>query len=334
MPFQFPKYIETYKTIIHIHTQFSFDSLGKPSDIKKAMEVNEIDFVFVTDHNNDNYKFFENGKVFAGVELNTNDGRVLHIGNKIKAISHPNNFEFEHYRWKGEFSRNYVYELVNVKDAVVWSKTLSILTLLKNILILPITKNIYHKWNSLVPLFKWSHIYFSRARGLRIFGGLDHHIKFAYQEHTHGILIPSYISGFKWVQNVIYSFKPLTVKDDILDAIKRGNLHISINGFEATFWANKENELYLTGDVIEGRCYLNCDVKSKKQTIKILKHENEPVLITEKKHFSYLVRECGFYHFEIYEYDFKIGNIYFGFRPVCITNPFEVVNVGEKEIYT
>ncbi|EDP73967.1 PHP domain-containing protein, partial [Hydrogenivirga sp. 128-5-R1-1] len=93
--------INKYKVIAHIHTQFSFDSLGKPSDIKKAMEENDIDFVFITDHNNDDYKYFENDRVFAGIEINTESGRLLKLGNKLPVISHPNNFEFEHYKWKG-----------------------------------------------------------------------------------------------------------------------------------------------------------------------------------------------------------------------------------------
>ncbi|MDQ7056519.1 MAG: hypothetical protein Q9M89_08750 [Persephonella sp.] len=60
--------------------------------------------------------------------------------------------------------------------------------------------------------------------------------------------------------------------------------------------------------------------------MKILKYENSPVVITEKGSFSYTAKKEGFYHFEVYEYDFKIGNLYFGFRPLIITNTFEVVN--------
>ncbi|NPA53984.1 MAG: phosphoesterase, partial [Aquificae bacterium] len=105
--------LKKYKIVAHVHTQFSFDSLGKPSDIKKAVEDNKIDFVFITDHDNEYYKYFEDEKIFAGIELNTQDGRLLKLGGSLPVISHPNNFEFSHYIWKGEFKKDYLYEFIN-----------------------------------------------------------------------------------------------------------------------------------------------------------------------------------------------------------------------------
>ncbi len=322
-----PPVLNYYNVIIHIHTQFSFDSLGKPSDIKKAMEVNSIDFVFITDHDNTDFKYFETENISAGIEINTEEGRLLLLDNKLPVISHPNNFEFEHYRWKGEFKRDYLYELINVKDAIVWKKSLSILTVLKNLLLLPLTKNPYRKWNSLLPLEKWVELYYQRAKGLKIIGGLDHHVKFVYQEHTNGVLIPSYISGFKWVLNKVYSKKTLNGKEDILEELKKGNNFIFLNKYEALIWIEKDKNIYLNEDKIPKNSYINCDVLTKEiKSIKVLKRDNKPVLITDKNSFSYLLNEVGAYHLEIYEYDFKIGNIFFGFRPVGITNIFEVVN--------
>jgi len=328
-----PEHTKRYNAIIHIHTEFSFDSLGKPSDIRKAKAENNIDFVFITDHNNDDYKYFEEDGIFAGIEKNTPEGRVLLLGNKVKAISHPNNLEFDHYRWKGEFTSEYLYELINVKDVIVWKKSLSILTLLKNLLILPLTRNIYRKWNSLIPLDNWMDLYFSRALGLKYFGGTDHHVKFVYQEHTHGILIPSYKAGFKWVVNKLYSKFELKTKEDVLETIKKGNLVITINGLDCYFWASdhKDRLVGFPGDKVDYSSYLNCSVEHKKPVLIVLKKDNSIILITEKKHFSYPADEKGYYHFEVYEYDFKIGNIYFGVRPVGITNYFEVVD--EIEIY-
>jgi hypothetical protein len=328
-----PEGLNKYNVIIHVHTQFSFDSLGKPSDIKKAKLDNDIDFVFITDHNNDDYKYFEEDGIFAGVEKNTPEGRVLLIGNELKAISHPNNLEFDHYKWKGEFSNEYLYELINVKDVIVWKKSLSILTLLKNLLILPLTRNIYRKWNALIPLDNWMDLYFSRALGLKYFGGLDHHVKFVYQEHTHGILIPSYVSGFKWVVNRVYSTKEIHSKEDILESIRKGNLAITMNGCDGYFWASDHKDRFvgLPGDKVDNNSFLNCSVKHKKPFIVVLKRDNMIVMMTERDQFSYQLDEKGYYHFEVYEYDFKIGNVYFGVRPVCITNYFEVVD--EIEIY-
>ena len=69
-----------------------------------------------------------------------------------------------------------------------------------------------------------------------------------------------------------------------------------------------------------------CSFKHKK-TVKILKCENRPVAVTDRDTFSYTAKEKGFYHFEVYEYDIRIGNFYLGFRPVAVTNLFEVENV-------
>ena len=116
----FPKNLKTYKVIAHIHTQFSFDSLGKPEDIKRAMKKNNIDFVFITDHNNDLFKCFEDETMFAGVEINTEGekGRLLKLGNILPVISHPNNKKVKHYQWKDEYKEGYLYELLNFKDVV------------------------------------------------------------------------------------------------------------------------------------------------------------------------------------------------------------------------
>ena len=317
--------IKKYNVIAHIHTQFSFDSLGKPSDIKKAVEENSIDFVFVTDHDNDNYSFFEDSQIFAGIEKNTPEGRLLLLGNTLPVISHPNNFEFEHYRWKGEFRKDYLYEIINIKDGIVWNKALSIISLIKNLILFPFTRNILHKWNALIPLEKWVRLYFARAKGLKMIGGLDLHIKLVYQEHTHGILIPSYRSGFRWLVNKVYSRQPITEKEDILKALKNGNLFLSLKQTEGDFWGEFEGEVYLPGEKIPKKTTLNC-MCEKSKTVKVLKCENSPVVITERESFFYTAEREGFYHFEIYEYDFKIGNLYFGFRPVIITNLFEVVN--------
>ncbi len=324
-----PESLKKYRIISHIHTQFSFDSLGKPSDIKKAAEENKIDYVFVTDHDNEDYRFFEDKNIFAGTEVNTPEGRMLFLGGSLPVISHPNNFEFDHYIWKGEFKKEYLYEIINIKDAVVWKKSLSIIYLLKNILILPLTRNILHKWNVLVPLDKWVNLYFSRARGLRIIGGLDLHVKLVYQEHTHGILIPSYRKGFKWLINIGYSKKRLENKEDVLNLLKEGKIFLSIKDTDADFWGFDGRDVYTFWEKMPSGSFLNCRIKKDKILV-VLKWENNPVVITEEKEFSFKTENEGLYHFEVYEYDFKIGDRYLGVRPLIITNMFEVVNIGKK----
>ena len=315
--------LNKYKVITHIHTQFSFDSLGKPSDIKKAMEENNIDFVFVTDHNNDNYKYFEDDKVFAGIEINTDEGRLLKLGNKTPVISHPNNFEFEHYRWKGEFKEGYLYELIDIKDMVVWNKLKTGLKLLKNIIIFPLTLNIIRKWNALIPLEKWVDLYFNRASHLKIIGGLDLHVKLVYQEHTHGVLIPSYKSGFKWLVNYLITDKKLKTKEEVLNELEKGRSFLVLNGKFGDVYIIKDEKTYLLGDKVPKFSNFSVSFLDSK-LVKILKKDNKPVLKTEKSEFSYTLEEKGKYHLEVYEYDFKIFNLYFGFRPVGITNWVEV----------
>ncbi len=323
--FSFPDFhIHKYRVITHIHTQFSFDSLGKPSDIKKAMEENKIDFVFVTDHNNMDYKYFEDERIFAGIEKNTPDGRMLLLGGKLPVISHPHNFEFEHYKWKGEFKKEYLYEAIVPKDAFVWNKKLAIAVFVKNLLIYPLTRRLVHKWNSFIPLEDWMKLYFSRARGENLIGGLDLHIKLVYQEHTHGPMIPSYKDGFKWLQNIVYSKKELLTKEDVLQALHNGNLYISINENYGDFYAvDEEDNIYIPGEKIPLNSTIFCNVEGNKRVI-FLKRENKAVIVTQNTEFSFKVKEKGFYHFEVYEYDFKAGNIYFGFRPVILTNFFKV----------
>jgi len=82
-----------YSYQIHIHTQFSYDSLGKPEDVFSAIEREGIDFALITDHDRDDFKNFCNSKTFAGVEKKINGmegimGDLLEIGS-LKVIAHP-----------------------------------------------------------------------------------------------------------------------------------------------------------------------------------------------------------------------------------------------------
>jgi hypothetical protein len=66
LPQKLPKlYVYSYQ--VHIHTQFSYDSLGKPEDIFNAMEAEDIDFALITDHDNDHFKNFCNHRCLLRV---------------------------------------------------------------------------------------------------------------------------------------------------------------------------------------------------------------------------------------------------------------------------
>lgn len=313
----------TYKVITHVHTQFSFDSLGKPSDIKKAMEENNIDFVFITDHNNCDYRYFEDDKIFAGIEKNTDEGRLLLLGNTLPVISHPHNFDFEHYKWKGEFKEGYIYEFIDIKDVIVWNKLKTALTLIKNIILYPITRNIIYKWNSLIPIERWRNLYYTRAKHQNIIGGLDIHIKFVYQEKTHGLLIPSYRDSFRWVVNVVYSRKELKSKDEVLESLKNGNLYLSINKNFIDIWAEDTEGIKLLGEKVKKGGKICLNIQLKKFVCKIFK-DNQEIVTTTLENFEFELNEKGKYWVEVYEYDFNLLNIFFGLRVVAITNSFWV----------
>lgn len=313
-----------YKVIAHVHTEFSFDSLGKPSDIKKAMEENGIDFVFITDHNNDDYRYFEDGKTFAGVEKNTSDGRLLLLGGILPVISHPHNFDFEHYRWKGEFKEGYLYEFIDIKDVIVWNKFKTGIKLITNIAIYPLTRRITYKWNCLIPVEKWRNLYYTRAKHQNVIGGVDIHVKFVYQEKTHGVLIPSYREGFKWVVNVLYSRERLASKEDILNALKNGNLYISLNHNFIDVWAEDTEGIKLLGEEVCVGGKICVKLPARNMICRIFK-DNQEVFTTRDKDVVFLANEAGKYWLEVYEYDFRVSNVYFGFRPVVITNSFWVV---------
>ena len=317
----FPENLYTYKVIAHIHTQFSFDSLGKPEDIKKAMEKTGIDYVFITDHNNDNFKYFEDGSMFAGIEENTEGekGRILKLGCKLPVISHPNNKKVKHYQWKGEYKEGYLYELINFKDVLTEDRKKVYFILIKNAILYPIFKRITRKWYSLIPLESWMEKYFKVASHLKVICGLDLHIKLSYKESTFAKNIPSYEEGFTWLVNYIITDKKLSSKEDVLNELSKGHNHISINQNFINIWVeNKDKPIPFGANVEVGsKVFLSFD---KEKVVKLLKKDNIPILITESKNFGYELKEKGKYHIECYEYDFKIGNIYFGFRPVFVSN--------------
>ena len=318
---EFPQELNTYKVISHIHTQFSFDSLGKPEDIKKAMEKNNIDFVFITDHNNNYFKYFEDDKVFAGTEINTEGekGRLLKLGCILPVISHPNNKKVKHYQWKGEYKDGYLYELLNFKDVLTEDRKKVYFILIKNALLYPVFKRITRKWYALIPLEKWIEKYFQVASHLKIISGLDLHVKLSYKESTFAKNIPSYEEGFTWLVNYIITDKKLKTKEDVLGELSKGHNSIVINHNFINIWLENGEKTIPFGENVSlnTKAYLNFD---KNKVVKILKKDNIPVLITENKSFGYTLDQKGKYHIECYEYDFKIGNLYFGLRPIFISN--------------
>jgi len=110
-----------YSYVLHIHTQFSYDSLGKPEDVMRARDELGIDYALVTDHDTDAIKEFADERLIAGRELKINDaegnlqGDLLEFGD-LRIVAH--HFRGK-YRWKLEKDRSLLFELIDLRDALL-----------------------------------------------------------------------------------------------------------------------------------------------------------------------------------------------------------------------
>jgi len=114
-------YVKSF--VFHIHTEFSYDSLGKPEDIETARKEEAIDYAIITDHENTHYKCFENDHTIVGKEekITTEKGIVgsLISVEDLKVVAHP--FK-KKYIWRLPKEEDLVVELIDLRDAIIASK--------------------------------------------------------------------------------------------------------------------------------------------------------------------------------------------------------------------
>lgn len=210
-------YLYSYE--LHVHTQFSYDSLGKPQDIQRAMEQEGIDFVIATDHDNDHIKHFAGDRIIAGIEKKINDqqgkllGDLLEFGHH-RVIAHP--FK-EKYRWRLPYKDEYFFELVNLKDALLESKT-RLFFFLPAVVFLAFfsQKRGLELLKKLLRVEEYVKKYLSLGIKNRVVGGLDHHVKVYIREVGVRFLFPCYRHSFYLMRNFLLTTEKLFTKEEFV----------------------------------------------------------------------------------------------------------------------
>ncbi|WP_333784573.1 PHP domain-containing protein [Thermocrinis sp.] len=291
-----------YSYQVHIHTQFSYDSLGKPEDIFSAMEREGIDFALITDHDNDSFKHFCNNKTIAGVERKINGkdgilGDLLEIG-KLKIIAHP--FK-EKYRWKLN-KEGYFLELIDLKDALLEDKKKLFFFLPAVMLLYPFIKEkSLEILKKVIDVKSYAVRYIQEGWNNPILGGLDHHTKIYVREVGKRILFPSYSQSFYLMRNFLITNRPVNSATELLDAMLLGLNLISFQ--RKVFLAYKDGANVRVLSPYENFLALHITERSKRYyqgcNLRLPIEEGRNVYV-------------GFL------YSFKLKNIYFGIKPALL----------------
>ncbi|WP_448584159.1 PHP domain-containing protein [Thermocrinis sp.] len=301
LPSKIPE-LFVYSYQVHIHTQFSYDSLGKPEDIFSTMEKEGIDFVLITDHDNDNFKHFCNEKAIAGVErkINCKDGLLgdLLEVDKLKIIAHP--FR-EKYRWK--LSREgYFLELIDLKDALLEDKKRLMFFLPAVAFFYPFFKEkALELLKKVLPVERYAVRYMQEGWNNPVLGGLDHHTKIYIREVGKRILFPSYSQSFYLMRNFVINNKPVNSATELLDAIISGLNLISFH--RKVFLAYKDGAKVRILSPYQNFFALHITEKSK-----VYYEGCNLCLPIDEGRNVYI----GFL------YSFKLGNLYFGIKPALV----------------
>ncbi len=297
-------YVKSF--VFHIHTQFSYDSLGKPEDIESTKKEEAIDYVIITDHENTHYKCFENEHILVGKEEKiTNEngivGSLISVDD-LKVVAHP--FK-KKYIWRLEKTKDLVVELIDLRDAVISSKFAMLWRYIGALIPkIFLKKRIYRFFSSALTPEIYIKKYFEQGWRNPVIGGLDHHVKIYIREVGIRLLIPSYRWSFGMLRNFAFSKSPIKTKKDLLENIKKGNTTISFVD-RPSFFFEKDNH------IISYLPYEN--------SFSILYEEGMPketflgsyAFFEKPKKPSFIIA---------YSFMFKFKNLYFGVRPIAISN--------------
>ncbi|MCS7197048.1 MAG: PHP domain-containing protein [Aquificaceae bacterium] len=228
-----------YSFQIHVHSQFSYDSLGKPEDIIRSAKEENIDFVVVTDHENDSIKHFAGERLIAGMEKKVlgEGGKVLGdllLVGDLKVVAHP--FR-EKYQWRLELPEDYLFEIVDLKDALLERKGFFLFlipyvlskTLISRRLFLDALKK-------LIDIRRFARLYLKMGISNPVVGGLDHHVKFYLREVGIRFLFPDYLHSFRLMRNFLLVDKKLKDKNDFIEGLKRGRTLLSFSKKPTLYW--------------------------------------------------------------------------------------------------
>jgi len=278
---------------VHLHTMFSYDSLGKPEEVEREAKFLGLEKIFITDHDREDLdKYLPPSEVLvAGYEYQDGEyGRLLKLQmGKYTVIAHPNNEKKELYRWRGKYERDFYYELIDLKDvlyAAPW--WLKLYFSLRSAILLPLRGfKALDYFPKLIPLHRWVEIYLTRTGGsLPVIGGLDHHVKLTLWEKPKKYLsFPRYGWSFYLLRNRAFV--------DIDTALRSGKFYISLCGGRIEIEKKRlllgERELlflHYGGGKVEVN---DCGRVDK----------NAPVAV-------------------VYKYLFRLGNVYFSLTPLAV----------------
>ncbi len=281
--------------VVHLHTVFSYDSLGKPEEAEYFASLLGVKKVFITDHDREDLdRYLPPSPVLVpGYEYQDKEfGRLLKLAmGRFTVIAHPNNEKKELYRWRGNFKKDFYYELIDLKDVLYAAPLpLKFYLVLRTIFLFPFRglKGLDY-FPRLIPLRRWIETYIERTRGtLRIIGGLDHHVKLSFWEKPHrSFSFPHYLWSFYLLRNRTLG------ETDIFKALEGGTFYISLCGGSLHFEKGKlllgKRELlflhYANGKVEVS----NCGRIDKRAPVGV-----------------------------VYKYKFRFGNLYFGLTPLAV----------------
>jgi len=307
-----PFYLYTF--VFHLHTQFSYDSLGKPEDLYKAMEEEGVDFAVVTDHEVDYFKYFADERVLVGVERKINDPQGRLLGDLIEAeglkvVSH----HFRKYRWKLERKKDYLFEVVNLKDALVENRKALLFYLSLFPFVYPFFKGRYLKdLVKVVEAERYARAYLREGWRNPVLGGLDHHVKVYVREVGLRFLFPPYRLSFKLLRNVLLTKKPLSEACQIPKALREGELIVSFSESPTLCWREG-------GKVKVYAPY-------EKVVVKVLKEKGEECYLGSSFELEgdELFFLCG------YRYAFRLGSLFFGLKPLFLYLNFPLKEEGHE----
>ncbi len=310
-----PPDVFIYSFQAHVHTQFSYDSLGKPEDVHKAAQDLEIDYIIVTDHDNDHIKYFSNEKIVAGIEKKITDKEGKILGDAltvdgIRMVAHP--FK-KKYAWKLEKSKDLLVEIVDLKDDLLLKKGLLFLYLPAVVfLYIFSSQRALSLLKRVLDLKLFANRYINSGWNNKVFGGLDHHVKIYIREVGIRFLFPHYRHSFQMMRNFLISESSINSKREFIEALKKEQIVVSFDKKPSIVYSQKRNLIVIS---------------PYKNSLIFLKNRDEE-RIYEGSMLNLKIN--GSPHFVIYGYlyTFKIGRFYFGMKPLFITTA-EVEDEGD-----
>jgi hypothetical protein len=230
----------------------------------------------------------------------------LEVGD-LKIVAHP--FR-EKYRWRLEKREDFLFELVDLRDALLErKKTLILYILLGSILYPLLGRRIVRNFTKLIDTERYVRLFFREGWRSKVVGGLDHHVKFYLREVRKRVMIPDYSLSFSMMRNFLLSRRKVKDKEEFLKAMRSETSLIS--------FSEKPSFVWVEGDSVKvSTPYSN--------TYLVLLSASGLQLesIGSNAHFSSLDKD--FYVVLGYTYGLKVGRLLLGVRPLFVSDLLEV----------